>query len=281
MKRIALVLVALVLAPAAARGQIDSTSTLGIAVRLATEGQGDSARALVRTELRGASPSDTIYPYILFAAGVVAQHLDSARTYFRRVSIEYSGSALADDALLRLAQLAFGAGDYAAAARTARRVLLDFPLSHRHAEAAYWAGRAELEQGNLPAACEQLAAAEAAATNEVELLNRIRYFRQRCTAATGVGVSADTGAAPQPGDAAGERAPTYAVQVAAVSGVVQADQVMRSLHAQGYESRVVRDPDGLWKVRVGRFRQRADAERLARELEQRLGGQPFVVEEQP
>jgi cell division septation protein DedD len=55
---------------------------------------------------------------------------------------------------------------------------------------------------------------------------------------------------------------------------------MRSLKAQGYAARVSRDADGYLKVRVGRFTTRAEAERLAREVKRKVGGTPFVVEEQ-
>lgn len=274
MKRIGLLLL-LLAAPLAAQ---EEDSTLTIARRLATEGQGDSARALVRAKLRRTAPGDSAFPAVLFTAGVIASDLDSARTYFRRVSIEYSSSPWADDALLRLAQLAFAANDFSGAARTARRILLDFPLSDRHPEAGYWAARAELELGELGQACGHLASVGADTTASVEILNQVRYYRQRCTNVAGGGVGPDTAGAAQ-GDTARAGPPTFAVQVAAVSGIGAADDVMRSLHAQGYQSRVFHDNDGLWKVRVGRFSDRTQAQRLAAELKQRLGGQPFVVEE--
>jgi cell division septation protein DedD len=56
---------------------------------------------------------------------------------------------------------------------------------------------------------------------------------------------------------------------------------MRSLRASGYDdTHVARTPDGLFKVRVGRYANRDDALRVAAEVKQRLGGSPFVVEEQ-
>ena len=41
----------------------------------------------------------------------------------------------------------------------------------------------------------------------------------------------------------------------------------------------IQHPDGLLKVRVGRFTSRRDADELARQLRRRLGDGPFVVEE--
>lgn len=254
-------------------------STLVIARRLATEGQGDSARALVRAKLRRTSPRDSLFPLVLFTAGSIADDLDSARTYFRRVSIEYPGSPWADDALLRLAQLAFAANDFSGAARTARRIVLDFPLSDVRLDAAYWAARAELEMGELGAACDRLATIAADTTADVELLNRVYYYQQRCTRAARADAATDTAAA-APADTAPAAAAGFSVQVAAVGSVAAADQLMRTLHDAGYQSRIVRDTtDGLWKVRVGRFAERRAAERLAVELRQTLDLRPFVVEE--
>jgi hypothetical protein len=47
----------------------------------------------------------------------------------------------------------------------------------------------------------------------------------------------------------------------------------------GYEARVVRDSSGLFKVRVGKYETRDQAQRAASNLRTRLGGQPFLVEE--
>lgn len=273
MTRITL-LVALLTAPLAAQAQ---DSSLTIARRLATEGQGDSARALVRAKLRQTAPGDSLYPFILFTAGLIAGDVDSARTYFRRVSIEYASSPWADDALLKLAQFAFASNDFSGAARTARRIVLDFPLSDVRPEAVYWTARAELELGEVAAACQHLAAISADTTADVELLNRVRYYEQRCTGVAAGGLDTTGGGAP---DTTPARQPTFAVQVAAVSSVAAADEVMRSLTTAGYQPRVVRDADGLWKVRVGRFPDRAAAQRLSAELKSRLNiQQPFVVEE--
>ncbi len=258
-------------------------STLRDAVRLITEGQGDSARALVRRKLQSLPPVDTLYPAALYAAGVVAAHPDTALAYYRRVSIEYSSTTWAPAALVRLAQFAFASGDFAAAQRSGERVLLDYPASRARAAAAYWAGRSRLELGEPVAGCALLERAEQEAGMEVELANRARFYLQRCEA---LPVAADTAARdtaaqrPPPPSGAGTRATAFAVQVAAVQSPVAADEMMRSLRARGYDPRVVRDADGLFKVRVGRFRTRTEARQLAAELRRRLGGSPFVVEEQ-
>jgi tetratricopeptide (TPR) repeat protein len=272
--RRALLLVACVSAwvarPAAA--QVFTDSTLAQAIRLVSQGQGDSARAIVRAKLAMLPRTDSLYPEALFVAGMVADSLGSALAAFRQVSIDYSNSRWADDALLRIAQLSFAAGDLETAGRSADRVLRDYPASDVRAQAAYWAGRVRIAQGKPDDACPVLQEAVDAAGADVELANRARYYLQRCQ---GAPPRPDTSAQPA-------RAPVtvYAVQVAAVASATAADDVMRSLNEAGFQPRVVRDSDGLFKVRVGRYATRPEAQQLQAEIRRKLGGSPFVVEEQ-
>jgi hypothetical protein len=209
----------------------------------------------------------------LFTAGVVASRGDSALAYFRTVSIEYSRSQWADQALLRMAELRFAAGELRSAARSAERILLDYPFSEAIPRAAFWAGRAYLELGESDSGCDLLRRAEASAGDDIELSNRSRYYMQRCP-----GAAADSAAAES------RRAPTgsrsfFAVQVAAVRSAAGADELMQALHQEGYQPHVVREPDGLLKIRVGRFANRADAEAIVAGLKRKFGGEPFVVEQ--
>ena len=274
MKRAVLPLMMICLsAPLAAQ----QDSMLTAAVQLATEGRGDSARALVARRMAGLTPADPLYAEALYAAGIVAGDAERSMNYFRRVSIEYASSAWADRALLRMAQLAFASGDAASAQRAAQKIISDYPLSEVLGEAKFWAGRALLELGNPQDGCLLLGQAEEAAGPDVELANRVRYHLQRCSALAR-GDSAPQRIAPPPPPRAGGT--VFSVQVAAVGSAVAADEMMRSLRASGYDdTHVVRTPDGLFKVRVGRYARRDDAQRVAAEVRQRLGGSPFVVEE--
>jgi hypothetical protein len=247
-------------------------STLQTAVRLATEGRGDSARSLVRQRLRATPPGDTLLPAVLFAAGVVAAEQDSAAAYFRRVSVEFSNSPWAPAALVRLAQFAFAARDYGAVLRTTERARLDYPASVQRAAAALWGGRAHLELGETGPGCSLLGQAESEAGPDVELANRARFYLQRCASLAE--------ATTRPDSTARSVTVVFTVQVAAVRSPLAADALMRDLRAAGYEPRVVREPDGMLKVRVGRFATRAEAQRLVEPLRRRFGGSPFVVEEQ-
>jgi len=265
------VVVAALIPGSRAAAQQFSDSTLRKAVQLVTEGQGDSARALVRARLAATPRTDTLYPEVLFAAGLVAEQLDSALAAFRRVGIEYSDSPWADDALLRTAQLTFAARDLAASRRATDRLLSDYPQSDIRATAAYWAARVRLEQGDVTEACTYLRQAETDAGEDVELVNRARYYLQRCTAA------------PPPTDTAQAARPTgvlFAVQIAAVATAEAADEIMRQAHAAGFVPRVVRD-GSLFKVRVGRYGSRQEAQQAQAALRRKLGGSPFIVEESP
>lgn len=275
MKRAVLTLTTLCLATPLAAQQ---DAMLAAAIQLATEGQGDSARALVARRMAGLTPADPLYAEALFAAGVVAGDAERSMNYFRRVSIEYSSSAWADRALLRMAQLAFAGGDAASAQRAAQKIISDYPLSAVLGEAKFWAGRSLLELGNPQDGCTLLGQVEVEAGPDVELANRARYHLQRCSALARGDSTRPPATPTQPQPAGG---PVYSVQVAAVGSAAAADELMRSLRASGYDdTHVVRTPDGLFKVRVGRYSRRDDAQRVAAEVKQRLGGSPFVVEGQ-
>lgn len=266
-----LLAVVLGLGPNAAGAQQDSLfadSVLNRAARLASEGQTDSARALVGRRLGSLPRTDSLYPAALYAAGLVAGNADSALTYFRRVSIEYSQSSWAAPALVRLAHFAYASRDFSTAWVSAERVLSDYPVTPVRAQAAYWAGRARLELNELPAACSLMQQAEAEAGADVETANQARFYLQRCRSVT------------PPATDTARAAATFTVQVAAVRSAAAADDLMRRLTQYGYQPRAVREADGLLKVRVGRYPSRTEAQRIAARLKTQLGGSPFVVEEQ-
>src|SRR6185503_6166752 len=259
-------------------------SSLRVAVRLVTEGRGDSARALVRRRLAAVSPSDSSYAEIVYTAGVVASNPDSALKYLRRTTIEYSQSPWADRALLRIAQMSFASGDPATTFSSAERVITDYPFSPVRAQAAYWAGRAQIDLGNLALACRYLRQATDSSADDIEIANRARFYVQRCqnlaTAKPDSAKPDSTTKPPAGGGAASGGTVMYAVQVAAVRSPAAADQSMQALRRAGYDARVSRDADGLLKVRVGHFKTKAEAQRLATEVRRKVpSSTPFVVDE--
>jgi cell division septation protein DedD len=149
-------------------------------VRAAQEGRGDSARVVVDRLLAATSPSDTLYPQILYTQAMVAGTAGDMRRLLQRVTVEYGTSSWADDALLRLVQMEYATRNYEGAARNLERLKLDYPSTPLLAQAAYWAGRTYFDANNPTAACRWLADGMAQAQNDVELQNQLGYLYQRC-----------------------------------------------------------------------------------------------------
>jgi hypothetical protein len=244
------------------------------ALRLAQNGQVDSARAVVRRLLATLSPADSSYPQALLAGAKIAPDAPTVVTNLNRIALEYGASPWADDALLLLTQLYFAQRDPAQTIQAAERLRRDYPDSPLRYRVAFPAARAHFELKNEARGCEliQEALTGASAAGEVEFANQVSFYAARCTGAT----------TPPPlvaDSAAAGAAKTYAVQVLAVKSAVQVDDMLTRLRVMGFDARVVRDTSGYFKVRVGRYATREEAQQTQQRLRTRLGGQPFVVEE--
>ena len=69
------------------------------------------------------------------------------------------------------------------------------------------------------------------------------------------------------------------MQVLAVKSAAQVDDMLTRLKVMGFDARVVRDSAGFFKIRVGRYATRQEAQRAQSRLKQKVGGRPFVVDE--
>jgi cell division septation protein DedD len=270
-------------------------SRLVAAVRLAQDGKGDSARSIVLDLITQTPVTDTLFPQLVYTMGMVARDAADRSRNFRRVAVEFAGSAWADDALLGLAQEDFAAGRTEASARNIERIRSDYPTSSLLPVAAYWGARAYFELRNNPEACRWLAQGQAIAGEDVELLNQLNYYAPRCAAGAGFAAESasrpDTAypAVPTPAPAATSSADPpvqvapaagrFTVQVAAASTEAAAQGTVASLRAAGYEPHLVRE-GGFIKVRVGQFSTRTEAVASATQVRSKMGGSPFVVEEQ-
>ncbi len=244
------------------------------ALKLAQNGQVDSGRATIRRLLNTLSPSDSVYPQALLAAAKIAPDAATVATNLNRIVLEYGASPWADDALLLLTQLYFAQRDAAQTIQSAERLRRDYPDSPLRYRADFPAARAYFELKNEARGCEliQEALTGANAAGEVEFTNQVGFYASRCTGATTP--------PPPPTDSAAPAGPkTYAVQVLAVKSAVQVDDMLTRLKVMGFDARVVRDTSGFFKVRVGRYGTREEAQQTQQRLRTRLGGQPFVVEE--
>ena len=246
------------------------------ALRLAQNGQVDSARAVVRRLLATLSPADSSYPQALLAGAKIAPDAPTVVTNLNRIVLEYGASPWADDALLLLTQLYFAQRDPAQTIQSAERLRRDYPDSPLRYRVAFPAARAHFELKNEARGCEliQEALTGASAAGEVEFANQVSFYAARCTGATTPPpLAADSATA------ATTTTKTYAVQVLAVKSAVQVDDMLTRLRVMGFDARVVRDTSGFFKVRVGRYATREEAQQTQQRLRTRLGGQPFVVEE--
>ena len=238
----------------------------------------DSGRALVRRLLTSLSPSDSLYPGVLLTAARLAADAPTVATYLQRVAIEYGRSVWADSALLLLTQLNFAQGDPAATVQAAERLRRDYPDSPLQPRAAFWGARAYFDLKDDAHGCALVQEALGGAGNDIEFKNQVLFYAARCANRP---LAAATPASPQatPASPASSAVPTYAVQVLAVKSAPQVDELLSRLKVMGFDARVVRDTSGLFKVRVGRYATREEAQETQRRLKTRLGGQPFVVQE--
>ncbi|MGH7721197.1 MAG: SPOR domain-containing protein [Gemmatimonadaceae bacterium] len=164
--------------------QADSVPTDTIflrAQRLVAEGQGDAGRALVAQRLTAATPGTPGFVEALYWRGVLAATAADAERDYKRIIIEFPVSHRAEDALLRLAQLELARGDRAQAMQHLERLILEHPDGRSHARASYWMARVLIDDGKTAAACTRLAdAARSTPEGDVELRNQIEYQSQRC-----------------------------------------------------------------------------------------------------
>ncbi|MEO7039922.1 MAG: SPOR domain-containing protein [Gemmatimonadaceae bacterium] len=151
------------------------------AQRMAAEGQGDAARALVQHEIDTASAGSPRYVDALYWRAVVAATAADAEKDLRRIIIEFPLSPRNEDALLRLAQLEMTRGDNDQALSHLQRLVIDHPSSPSRARASFWMARVYFDKNQTPAACRSLAdAAHNTTPGQVEQRNQIDFWMQRC-----------------------------------------------------------------------------------------------------
>lgn len=254
---------ALLLVIAAPTASAQTDARLKTAVQLAAEGLPDSATAIVNGLLAVTPVSDPLYPEILYTQGSIARTTTEMQRAFQKVAVEYPNSPWADDALLRLAQMDFAARNYAGTVRGAEQVRGNDPSSPLIPAAAYWAARAEFEQGRAAEGCAWITRGLASESADVEAKNRLEFLQGRCTG------TPDSGAVAAPG--------AWGVQVAAVSSQASANSVLADLKAMGLAGTAVQESGNLYKVRVTGLSSRAAADSAVVRIKAKLGGSPFVL----
>jgi cell division septation protein DedD len=282
MRKLALALMTMCLGVTVLPAQEDSR--LVAAVRLAQDGKGDSARAVVLDLISSTPQADPLFPEIIYTMGLVARDAADRARNFRRVAVEFAASVWADDALLGLAQEDFAAGRAEAAARSVEKIRSDYPTSSLLPVAAFWGVRANFELGRNNEACRWLGQGLALAAEDVELQNQLNFYAPRCGPGAVESAAGQPAPAVRSDSAAGPPGPSpgsgrFTVQVTAASSETAAETTAAALRNAGYDPHIVRE-GGFFKVRVGRFATRAEAVAAASQVRAKMGGSPFVVEEQ-
>lgn len=273
-----------------------SDPRLVTAVRLARDGMSDSARSVVARILAGTEPGDSVYSEVLYTAGLVAATERDRRVAFRRVVVEYAQSAWADDALLQLAQLDYASGNPEGTVRQVEQLILDYPESPLHAAAALWGARAANDRRDAGTGCRLADTGLAAAGNDVELRNQLEFQRQRCRSLGAMQAEAARAASedsatkaradsaarankpPSRRDAEPPRRPAtgFYVQLSAVASQAAANTEVGRFKGAGFKPVVVRE-SGLFKIRIGPYPDRSQANDDMSRARTRFGGKPFVV----
>ena len=222
------------------------------------------------------------------------------RTQFSRVAIEFSSSAWADKAILRLAQLDYGSGNSEGAVSRMRRLFNDYPASTILPTAALWGSRAAFDRKELQLGCDWLARGLALVGDDVELRNQLEFAKQRCNVGPGVELAPSrpdslrskpvvepaphrpdslrmkTGNARPPVTSAASTGP-WRIQVAAISDKAAIRRAIQKIEQAGFKAYQVAGPRGLIKVQAGPFKSREAAATKLKALKATLGGAPFVV----
>lgn len=287
-------------------------SAIARARRLVNEGAGAVGRSVVDSVLARVTPGSPDEATILYWRATLAESWEMAQQDYLRLMLEFDGSAIAGEAMLRLAQGELARGDRAAAEQYLERLARETPEAPARAEAALWHGRLLLERGEAATACPMLrdgrarlgrAARDSRAPREAtDLVTRFEVLLISCAnlEASATDSSAAPAAAPTPAPtptAAPASAPApapapapalvtgseWTVQLGAYATREQAAAVLRRLGSSVAESRIDEIAGGpyAFKVRFGRFATRAEAETAASAHTRRTGASTFVTEAPP
>jgi cell division protein FtsN len=178
-----------------------------------------------------------------FITGRLASRAQDAEDAYLDVSLSYSGSTYAAEALLRLGQARMASGDSKQAAVYLQRLITDYPRSEHRATAEDWLTRAQPSAASTPVAIPKPASPKPASPKPQAPVAR------------------PPAATPSPAPASAR----FAVQVGAFRQIAGARETVRQLDKAGFTgARLITVPsNALVRVRVGKFENLADASALA------------------
>jgi len=234
------------MAAQSAKGAGRDTVTLDGVEKLIQAGRTEDARDLLTQWWGGgrANASTRDVQRGLWLRGRLTVDPAQAELDYRRLVVEYPGGPYSAEALFRLAQSAWEAGDSTQSAQHVARLSREYPGSRVRADAEAW-----------------LAGAGSPPPRPATVADTVRPPSPEPAAA------ADTAHAPAP-RAASATPPRYAVQLGAFSTDARARALLNRAREAGFEARLVRVPGSrLLHVRVGKFDSSAAADPLMKRLE--------------
>jgi hypothetical protein len=246
--------------PVAAPDTAAALAAFRRAQRLVNDGNGAPGRAIVDSLVEVAEPGSAAEAQALFWRATLAPTWALAQRDYLRVMLEHERSPLAAESMFRLAQGELAGGDRAAAQRYFERLTREAPESPIRAEASLWHGRMLIERGTKGPGCGVLREGRRRVTaTQLELVNQYDYLLQGCPAETPTATSSatTTAAAPLAPSATGR----WSVQLAAYQTRGEAEAMVRRLRARGYTELRIDGEAAPYRVRLGRYATRDEAQR--------------------
>jgi cell division septation protein DedD len=227
----------------------------------------------------------------LFEHARKAETPADARRDYLRIIVDFPFSSRAEAALLGTGQIEYESGDKTSARRHLERLASEYADGVTRARGAFWLARVLLDAGESRAACDQLAdAKDKVKGSEVEFLGQVNYYAQPCAriraaAAAAAAAAAEStaradsaaradaiatakpvkkGAAKRGTSKDASRGAAWSAQVAAYASEVDATALAKKLSTRGFETRVTLTKP--YRVRIGRFRTRAEAAEQVQKL---------------
>jgi hypothetical protein len=230
------------------------------AQRQVNDGNGAPGRAIVDSLVEVAEPGSAAEAQALFWRATLAPTWPLAQRDYLRVMLEHERSPLAAASMFRLAQGELAGGDRAAAQRYFERLTREAPESPIRAEASLWHGRMLIERGAKGPGCGVLREGRRRVTaTQFELVNQYDYLLQGCPAETPTATPSATTTAPAP--LASSAAARWSVQLAAFQTRREAEAMVRRLRARGYTELRIDGEAAPYRVRLGRYATRDEAQR--------------------
>lgn len=150
---------------------------------LVSSGNGAAGRVLIDSLVAATDPASPAYADALYFRAMLAANGDAAERDYRRIIVEYALSPRAADALLQLAQLEAVRGDRAAAAMHLDRFFAENPSRPERARAGAQLTELLFQQNDLPRACSTLRQVlPIIPDSAVETRNQLTYYGPRCVA---------------------------------------------------------------------------------------------------